>query len=100
MYKNGWCVDKNQERFHMYLENAAQKGGGSAAFDLGVFHEKGTEGYPINHNGARDWYQRAINAGEERAMIQLGDMLLTGKGKKNAKEGITLLERATKKRFT
>jgi TPR repeat protein len=94
MYRNGWCVDENIDRFHMYLEDAAAKGERSAAFDIGFYYEYGSGGYPVSYNVARDWYQRAIKAGEERAMVQLGDMLLTGKGKKDLGEGIKLLERA------
>jgi TPR repeat protein len=95
MYRMGWCVAQNVSLFHDNLEKAAKLGKTSAAFDIGHYYETGTEGYPKAADLAVQWYQTAIAAGEARAMVSLGSLLLGGKEvPKNTKSALQLLSRA------
>lgn len=95
MYRKGWCVPKNIELFHENLERAAKLGKGSASTDIGYYYETGTEGYPKALDMSAQWYDEAVNAGETRAMLRLGRMLLRGGGvPKNIQRALQLFNRA------
>ncbi len=94
MYRSGWCREKDEGRFHAYLEQAAAQGSASAAFDLATYTERGTEGYAADDAAAEQWYARAMNEGDKRAMVMLGDRWIAGKGKKDPVAGVRLLEQA------
>lgn len=94
MYRSGWCLAKDEGRFHAYLEWAAAQGSAAAAFDLATYAERGTEGYGVDYAAAERWYGRALQAGDRRAMIMLGDMWIGGRGKRDPAAGVRLLEQA------
>ena len=80
MYRQGWCVPKDLHLFHENLERAAKRGKGSASVDLGYYYETGTEGYAKALDESVQWYEEAIKAGEPRAMVRLGRLLLDRQG--------------------
>ena len=95
MYRQGWCVPKDLHLFHENLERAAKRGNGSASVDLGYYYETGTEGYAKALDLSAQWYEEAVKAGEPRAMIRLGRLLLEGNGvPKNTLRALQLFNRA------
>jgi TPR repeat protein len=95
MYRQGWCVPKDLQLFHENLERAAKRGKGSASVDLGYYYETGTEGYAKALDVSAQWYEGAVKAGEPRAMIRLGRLLLEGKGVgKDTQRALQLFNRA------
>jgi hypothetical protein len=98
MYRNGWCVAQDVNKFHEDLEKAASLGVASASFDIGLYLSRGEGGYQRNTRLARDWLEKAIKDGNEaRSMIALGEMLLSGEGGvKDTARGLRLLETAAK----
>jgi Sel1 repeat len=95
MYRNGWCVTRDIEQFHNYLEQAAKMNTTGATFDLGFYYQNGTEGYPRSSQSASQWYEAGVRLNEPRSMIQLADMLMKGEGvSKDTGRGLRLLDTA------
>ncbi len=95
MYRQGWCVAKNLDLFHVNLERAAKLGKGNATTDLGYYFETGTEGYSKAIDVSAQWYEKAIRIGEPRAMVLLGRLLLKGEGiQKNTRRAVQLFNTA------
>jgi TPR repeat protein len=55
----------------LLLQKAADAGDTSAMFNLGVFYDEGKEGVAKDYGKAREWYQKAVDAGYEDAKIAL-----------------------------
>ena len=70
------------------IKSLADSGDPAALFHMGKFYANGT-GVPSDGLKARQWYEKAIQAGELRACCNLGLMYLAGSGiEKNPRKGV------------
>jgi TPR repeat protein len=95
MYQKGFCLPADLDKFHANLEKAASLSVASASYDIGYYLSKGEGGYRQDTRLSRGWLDKAIQQGNEpRAMMMLGEMLLSGEGGPvDSARGIQLLER-------
>jgi TPR repeat protein len=75
------------------MEVKAANGDADAMFRLGVAHELGLDIKP-NYKTAMAWYRRAADAGNTRAMTNLGANLAESADRASCLEGVALLEKA------
>jgi hypothetical protein len=57
------------------LERRAANAEPEACFQMGMAYQRGTRDYPRDHAMAKEWLQRAAEAGHIQAMTELGDLL-------------------------
>ncbi len=77
------------------MEQRAEAGDAASAFRLGMAYKVGTPDLPRDHNLARQWLRKAVDAGHAGAMVQLAELLSWGSGgAKDVPEARRLLEAA------
>lgn len=78
---NGQTVTFNpdQLRAEAAVRKAAKAGNAEAQFRLGVMYGNG-DGVALDHDQARDWFERAARQGHENALITLAWMYANGTG--------------------
>lgn len=83
------------QRFHSQLKQA-RAGNPSAMYNIGQMYELG-RGTEPNANKAVQWYERAINKGQNNARAHLGAMYFDGSGvKRDLQKALGLLNPAAK----
>jgi hypothetical protein len=65
-------------RSHGRLEAAAQSGDRDACYQMGLAAERGTHEVPRDSVRAREWFQKAAQAGHAESMVRLADLLSWG----------------------
>ena len=69
----------DQLRAEAAVRKAAKAGNAEAQFRLGVMYGNG-DGVALDHDQARDWFERAASQGHENALITLAWMYANGTG--------------------
>jgi len=72
-------VNQNYERAGFWFRQAADRGIGNAAYNLGVLFQQGL-GQPQDLQRALDWYRRAAQLGHPEAQYNLGIAYIEGVG--------------------
>jgi TPR repeat protein len=80
MLASGIGTPRNEERARILFEKAAERGDPNAEYSLGVFHEEGRGGLPVNLAQAVMWWKRAAKQGQGAAQAKLGIALVRGDG--------------------
>ncbi len=62
------------------LQRNAQAGDRVAQYNLGVLHETGQHGVPVDKGEAARWYRKSAEQGYENAQYNLGVLYLRGEG--------------------
>jgi TPR repeat protein len=62
------------------LQRNAQAGERVAQYNLGVLHETGQHGVPVDKAEAARWYRKSAEQGYENAQYNLGVLYLRGEG--------------------
>jgi localization factor PodJL len=72
MYDEGQGVTQNFVEAARLYRRAADKGSGTAMYQLGSLYERG-RGVVTDCRQARDWYTKSAGAGDEDAKAKLAD---------------------------
>ena len=76
----GWGVKRDDaEAFRLTLEGAGGPGSAKAAYNLGLFYERGV-GTPVDFVQAASWYRSAAERGNGWAQVALGVLYRDGAG--------------------
>ena len=62
------------------LQRNAQAGDRVAQYNLGVLHDTGQHGVPLDKTKAAHWYRKSAEQGYENAQYNLGVLYLRGEG--------------------
>jgi len=95
LYAQGQGVPKDEQEAARWMHKAADQGLAAGQFGLGSMYAHGA-GVPQNMNEAAKWYRKAAEQGDAAAMNNLAFLLATSTdpGIRNAKEAVTLAQKA------
>ncbi|MEO3389174.1 tetratricopeptide repeat protein [Mesorhizobium sp. CAU 1741] len=90
-------TERGRERAAEYYEMAAEGGLADAQYAMAQFFRNGTGGKPVDLDKARYWLELAANQNYDTAQIELGTMLVEGRGgAEQEKAGFAWLMRAAR----
>jgi TPR repeat protein len=95
MYLNGWGTPRNAPVAEGWLRKAAMAGDGRGMNGLANLYEAGAGGLSLDRTLALDWKLRAAEAGNLRAIANMGERYVDGDGvTRDRVKGLALLRRA------